>query len=342
MLSNQCGFCMLTLRINKGVKIQLVPSIKCAIFAVMRIIRGLKSLQRPLEKTVVTIGNFDGVHRGHRHLIEELKRLKATHGQTVVMTFDPHPVQVLHPEKELIKLFDARDQEEQLEALGVDVMVIEPFTQKFAQMSANQFLSDCLFKYFLPKHVVVGYDFVFGKDREGNFQVLQTEARHLGIQVDRVEPFKIGGEVVSSRGIRAMVTQGDLLKANEWLGRTFYVRGVVESGAGRGRKIGFPTLNLQVRTTLPPRGVYVTRTEVEGRKFLSVTNIGVSPTFLTDGVLKVETHLLDTDLNAYGKIAKIEFVERLRDEIKFSMVDELIKQITDDVRQARNILRGHA
>lgn len=305
----------------------------------MKVIRGLENLNQPLQGTVVTLGNFDGVHRGHQYLLSRVLERRPPGGVAVVMTFDPHPLEVLHPERPLARLTDQEEMIEQIEAQGVDILVIQPFHRDFANLSAQAFFEDWIVKFLHPERIVVGYDFAFGKDRQGDFSVLKKMGEALGIPCETVEPFRLNQEIVSSRGLRDLIKQGELKKARSWLGRDFRLSGTVVSGAGRGRGLGFATMNVEPTTPLLPKeGVYATRALAQGRLFESVTNVGSAPTFEANRSVRVECHVLDADLNAYGEKVKIEFVERIRDELKFSSGDALKTQIAQDVKQARKIL----
>jgi riboflavin kinase/FMN adenylyltransferase len=307
--------------------------------ALMQVIRSISTLASPLVDSLVTIGNFDGFHRGHQELLAQVKRHRQRNEPVVVMTFDPHPIEVLRPEIPFTRLSDSGELIELLSAAGVDYLVIEPFSKAYSQISAAEFLRDIVLRPLQPKWLVVGYDFHFGKDRGGDFELVKAVCKEAGVQTEQVKPLQMNGETVSSRGIREAVRAGDLTKARQWLTRDFNLSGPVVHGAGRGKGLGFATLNIELHErTLPKQGVYATRATVHGRRYPSVTNVGVAPTFGSKGPVRVECHVLDADLEAYGEKVKIEFVERLRDEIKFSSVEMLKKQISEDVQKAREIL----
>ncbi len=303
----------------------------------MQIWRQLEPFEQKFQSGVVTIGNYDGLHLGHQSLLHKAQEVP---GPRVVMTFDPHPMQVLHPERNLKRLFPREDLFEQLPNYGVDLLVILPFDKGFAKLSAQEFLNRYVSEAFHPRHIVAGYDFQFGNGREGTLDVLRGWAGARGISVDVVSPLRMGAEVVSSRRIREMIVKGDVHGAQMLLGRPFYLRGEVVAGQGRGKTIGIPTLNQRViNETLPPIGVYVSRVRFGGQVYPSVTNVGTNPTFENGTTVKVETHVLDSVADWRGEVIDVELVERLREEKKFSGVEDLKKQIQSDILKARAVLR---
>ncbi|HEX4925410.1 MAG TPA: bifunctional riboflavin kinase/FAD synthetase, partial [Bdellovibrionales bacterium] len=290
--------------------------------------------------TIVTIGNFDGVHLGHRKLIQRVTTVARTHAaRAVVFTFEPHPVQVLFPERKLKRLFPREDQCEQLKALGVDALVIEPFSRQLSQTQPEDFLKTYIFEPLNPRGLIVGYDFSFGANRQGGVAQIEEITHKRNILLEVVPAFETAGGVVSSTRIRKTIAAGEMRLARELLGRPFYVQGIVEKGNQRGRKLGFPTANLTIQNEcLPAIGVYATWTWVRGRRYRSATNVGRNPTFQDDGPVSVESYILDFDDYIYGEDVRVEFVERLRAEQKFSSVDELKSQMTKDVDSAKSIL----
>ncbi len=308
----------------------------------MKILQGIRQLPKPMMKSVLTIGNFDGVHLGHQALITEvLKRSQASRIPSVVMTFDPHPMKVLHPDRQLKRLFSNEDQQRQFEKLGVDVLVVEPFSREFSQLSPSQYVDGWIINPFHPELLVVGHDFNFGANRGGTLSFLGDRAREIGFELLVVPPVSIDGVVVSSSRVREAITKGDVGQAEKLLGRRFYLEGIVEKGAGRGRTIGVPTANLRTSVDLVPSlGVYAAMAELNGKRYAAAVNIGHNPTFQTEGQVSIEAHLLDFSSDIYGVPMRIEFVERIRDEQKFSSVNALTAQIKKDVERSRQILRG--
>jgi riboflavin kinase/FMN adenylyltransferase len=292
----------------------------------------------------LTIGNFDGVHLGHRALLKTVvSRARKAGVPSVVMTFEPHPVKVLHPDRGLNRIFDFNDQKEQLESLGIDLLVVEPFSREFSQVPADRFINEWVFKPFSPNCVVVGYDFSFGADRVGSINFMKERAEKLGFELEVVAPVKVDGVLVSSSQIRKAVESGDVKLAAALLGRPFFVRGLVEKGAGRGRTIGVPTANIRTTAeTIPKRGVYAAMAVVRSERYMAVVNLGLNPTFNenTTQALSVEAHLIGFVGDIYGEELRLEFYERLREEKKFSGVEELVAQIRKDIEAGKNILYG--
>lgn len=298
---------------------------------------------------MVTIGNFDGVHLGHQALIQRLvMKAREVACPAVVVTFDPHPVKVLFPERQLHRIFDFDDQVRMLARLGVDYLVVESFTKDFARLTGQEYLSDWIVKPYHPSHLIVGYDFSFGASRKGSIALLMNEAPGFGFSVDVVPPVEIEGEAVSSSRIRKAIEQGDVALAARLLGRDFYLRGEVVNGAGRGRTIGVPTANLKsAAETLPALGVYRAQAEVDGKMYVAAVNVGRNPTFHDrpdEMPVSIEAHLLDFSSeksgHLYGRHLKLYFEERIRDEKKFASVDELVKQIHFDIETCRERSTG--
>jgi riboflavin kinase / FMN adenylyltransferase len=307
-------------------------------FIQMQVFSGSSGVKNLAAPTVVTVGNFDGIHLGHQALINQVKeRARALKKSSVVMTFDPHPMKVLFPERNLKSIFDLEDRTEIFKGLGIDALVIEPFSRELSQLEPPVFFEKLLLSNLKTGHLLVGHDFNFGKNRSGTLEVLDRLCAKHAVSLEVMAPIKIEGTVVSSTEIRRLVQCGAVDKAAKFLGRTFYLRGIVEKGAGRGHKIGFPTANLFTSAELYPKnGVYVTVAEVRGKKFRSVTNVGQNPTFVekTRHPIQVETHILDFSEDIYGEPLKVKFLEFMRDETKFNSVDELIRQIGSDVKKA--------
>ncbi|MNK52437.1 Riboflavin biosynthesis protein RibF [compost metagenome] len=305
----------------------------------MQVFKGVKYIEPSLTSSVVTIGNFDGVHRGHQQLIETVVREARHYGvPSVVYTFHPHPVKVLHPERPTQRLFDLKDQQEQFAERGVDLIIIEEFTKDFSQISPQEFFEKYLLEKLHPKTLVVGHDFSFGADRAGNLAFLENLCRQKGIRLIIIPPFQLDGKPVSSTRIRDELKQGEVQKANELLGRTYYLRGHVEKGFQRGRTIGVPTANIHPDVEFVPRqGVYCTLTKFGGHMHPSITNIGINPTFHEDkkSPIKIETHLFDFDAQLYGMEVEVYLLKFLRDERRFSGIDELKAQIQADIQEAR-------
>jgi riboflavin kinase/FMN adenylyltransferase len=293
----------------------------------------------PQGETLLTIGVFDGVHAGHRYLLEKLQQRAADKNLlSGVVTFNPHPQSVLHPHNQLLWLNNLEDRIRAFQELGVNVVAVLTFTLKIAQLSAQDFIS-LLKKHLKMQGIMVGPDFALGRSQEGNIDLLRTLGHEMNFSVEVIPPFTIGGEVVSSTLIRQALVQGDMRRAEKLMGRYFYLRGKVITSNKRGRVLGFPTANLAInpQQALPNNGIYATITQVDGKRFPSATNIGIRPTF-GKGKKMVETHLLNYKGNLYGKEIRIEFVQKLRDEQRFPSSEELKIQIEKDVRKAEIVL----
>ncbi len=305
----------------------------------MEVFRGLDSIRGRLKNPAVTIGNFDGVHRGHQALFQKVKEWAAKlDGQSVVVTFYPHPLQVLFPEKQLTFITSHEQKLELIEACGIDATIVIPFTHEFARISAQSFVADLLVDKIGIKAIVVGYDYRFGHNREGDIDYLKRMGLENGFAVDTVAGFKMDETVVSSTAIRQMILSGNVRDAKKLLGRFFEVSGTIIEGRRRGASLGFPTANLRVTSQASPRtGVYVVEAEIEGQTYGGAANLGYNPTF-GDVDLSLEVHLFDFNQDVYGKQISVRFLDRLRDEKRFSGPDELIEQIRKDVATARKIL----
>jgi len=310
----------------------------------MQLIENLDDIKSAFKNAVITIGNFDGVHIGHQALFHEvIERADAINGTSIAMTFEPHPIRVLkqngHPP--LITLYDQKV--ELIKKSGIDVLIVVPFTREFAAITAKEYVLDILVKRIGAQVVVVGEDYTFGKNREGNINLLRSYAEALDIQVEVVDWIPISkksADRISSTRIRELVMDGRVGDAQKLLGRHYQIKGVVVTGRNRGGKLlGFPTANINLHDELSPKpGVYAVTVEATGRTHKGVANIGYSPTF-EDNEFTVEAHLLDFDTDIYGQTIRINFVTRIRDEIKFSGIDELSDQITKDVSFARRALK---
>ena len=293
----------------------------------------------PQGETLLTIGVFDGVHAGHRYLLKKLQERAAERNLlSGVVTFSPHPQSVLHPRSQLPWLTSLEDRVGAFQRLGVSVVVVLTFTPKLAQLSAQEFIS-LIKKNLSMRGILVGPDFALGKGKEGNINLLRTLGCEMGFNVDVVPPFKINGEIVSSTLIRRALAEGDMRKVTKLMGRYFYLEGKIITSGKRGRVLGFPTANLDIKPqqALPENGIYATIAQVEGGHFPSATNVGIRPTFGT-GEEMVETHLLNYKGNLYGKDMRVEFVQKLRDEQRFPSPEELRTQIEKDVREIEAIL----
>jgi riboflavin kinase/FMN adenylyltransferase len=305
----------------------------------MRVEEELKELT-PHGETVLTVGVFDGVHLGHRRLIEYVRR-QAMLKDCVpgVVTFRSHPLHTMSPESPLSYLTSLKERIELIQQLGIELIVPLSFDRELAGLSARQFLV-LLQTHLKMRGLVVGPDFALGRNREGDVFALHTLGKELGVWVEVVHPEVINGDVVSSTVIRQALSRGDISKVNRLLGRCFALSGKIARGIGRGKQLGFPTANLAVGSdqAIPADGVYATKAQLTGRVYDSVTNIGKRPTF-GSGERTVEVYLVDFDGVAYDEQLRIEFVERLRAEKRFETPDELKTQMKNDVEKALPILK---
>jgi riboflavin kinase / FMN adenylyltransferase len=303
----------------------------------------MAELKEAPHNTVVTIGNFDGVHLGHQQLIGRVaEHAKRIGGTAVAITFRPHPHFVLRPSEAPLLINTYEEKAELLRRYGADIVVEQPFSREFSNITPDQFVCQFLVQALNTKVLYLGYDFAFGKERAGSVETIQRLAEARGIEIDVVPPLKVNGTPVSSSLIRKTLDEGDIPFVNQCLGRPFFLTGLVWRGEGRGRTIGIPTANIQTENRKYPRvGVYATRTYWRKAWYDSISNIGYNPTFKGDGTdlpLKIETHLFDFNEDMYGDEIRVEFYEFLRAEKKFGGVQELLAQIAADSAAARGIL----
>lgn len=294
-------------------------------------------LQRP---PVVVMGNIDGVHRGHQELVRRaVERARPGGHPVVVLTFSPHPVEVLNPKGGLKRIFPPADQQALLKRFGADGVYYQKFDAELAQTEALDFLDRYVVPELHPRAIVVGYNFRFGKNRSGDPKTLEKWGKERGVEIEIVPAMKAGDEVISSSLIRAHLQQGEVDRAGELLGFPFFIRGVVTTGSQRGRALGFPTANIDCpKTLLPHSGVYATRVKVGGQGFPAVSHLGNVPTF-GDERVRLETFVLDFSGELYEQEVVVEFLKKIRDVKKFSGVEELRQQIEKDVAEARKLHR---
>lgn len=313
----------------------------------MQVHRTLESLPSFL-RAVVTIGTFDGVHRGHRQIIRQLNdEARACEGESVIITFDPHPRRVLHPGTGALHLLTTLEEKISLIAgLGVDHLVVVPFTRAFSEITASGYVTDFLVERFHPHVIILGYDHHFGHNREGNIHLLRAMAPGYGFRVVEIPEQVSRNLTISSTKIREYLNAGDVKLAAELLGYPYFVSGRVIHGAARGRSLGFPTANLSFDHTeklIPAEGVYAAIAEISGangaqaERVAAAVNIGRLPTF--DGrELRIEAYLLDFDRDIYDRELRIHFTDYLRGDIKFDSVEALIRRMEGDVQEVRLLL----
>jgi riboflavin kinase/FMN adenylyltransferase len=309
----------------------------------MKLIDKIEDIDKPFPNAVITIGNFDGVHIGHQALFHEvMEKADIRGGTAIAMTFEPHPIRVLKNNGHPPLITPYAQKIELIAKTGIDVLICIPFTHEFASITAKEFVLDILLNRIGIQTIVVGKDYTFGKNREGNLNLLKSYAEAYDFEVDVVDWIPISNNVpsrISSTQIRNLLIDGKVREAHKLLGRHYQISGIVVPGRNRGGKLlGFPTANIKLREELfPKNGIYAVTVDCLGKRHQGVANIGYSPTF-DDNALTVEVHILDFNKDLYGKSIVIKFIERIRDEIKFSGISELSQQIAQDVLKARDIL----
>lgn len=308
----------------------------------MKIYHGVQSFKN-VNKPVLTTGTFDGVHIGHRSIIKRINSIaKEVGGESVMLTFSPHPRMVIFPDDHGLKLLNTSDEKlEQLEAAGLQHLVIQPFTKAFSKKSALEYVRELLVEGIQPYKMVVGYDHRFGKNREGSFQNLIEYGEMFDFLVEEIPAQMLEEINVSSTKIRNAVSSGDISTVNHYLGYNYPLHGIVIEGDGIGNKLGFATANVQVSDTLkllPGNGVYAIRAEVNGKWLKGMLNIGHRPTVNEEGELRIEAHLFDFEQNIYGEKITLHLMERIRNEERFHSFDDLKAQLRKDQAAALKAL----
>ena len=288
-------------------------------------------------RPVLALGNFDGVHRGHRKILERVCRVASERGATaVVMTFDPHPPRVVRPDKAPPVLMTMAQKLEAFEHSGIHGAAIVRFTPELSRWDPETFVRNVLVDWLRVAEVWVGANFLFGRDRVGNFSLLRALGGRYQFKTEKIDPVRYKDFVVSSTRIRRLIAEGRVDEAGALLGHQYALEGQVVRGDQRGRSLGFPTANLCTdNELLPPAGVYATTMTIDGVIRSSVTNVGVRPTVDSSGRMTVETHVFDYERDLYGTAVRVAFVQRLRDERRFDSLDLLTEQIAADCRRAR-------
>ncbi|MEC5146652.1 bifunctional riboflavin kinase/FAD synthetase [Chitinophaga sp. 212800010-3] len=310
----------------------------------MQVHRDLDHLPE-IRNAVITIGTFDGVHAGHRFILQQLKEAAAScNGETVIITFDPHPREVLAPRPNNIRLLTTLSEKiVLLERAGIDHLVVVPFTKAFSEMSARSYLEDFLIARFKPHTIIIGYDHRFGHNREGGLELLEAEQQQYGFKLIEIPQQVVHELTVSSTKIRKSLQEGDISLANELLGYTYFLSGTVVHGDKMGRQLGYPTANLHLtdeRKLIPAEGIYAVWAQLSGAPapVPAVMSIGFRPTFNgTD--LRLEVHIFDFNEDIYGQVLTVFFVEYIRSNQKFDNIDALIVQMDKDSVQARATLQ---
>ena len=292
-----------------------------------------------LVHPVLALGNFDGLHRGHLKIVERVRRGAAEHGGTpMAMTFDPHPPRVVRPDKAPALLMTLDQRLDALGRAGMRAVAVVRFTRELSKWEPEMFVRTVLVEWLRVSEVWVGANFLFGRDRSGNFTLLRTLGQRYGFRAEKIDPVRYKEFVVSSTRIRRLIAEGRMDEAGALLGHPFALAGTIVEGKRRGRELGFPTANLRSDNELiPPHGVYATTLTVDGIVHAAVSNIGVNPTFGDGSVPTIETHVLHYDGELYGQQVQLAFVQRLRDERRFDDVDALRAQIEADCRRAERL-----
>ena len=312
----------------------------------MKIIDRLENITQPFKNAVITIGNFDGVHIGHQALFHEvIEKADAIDGTSIAMTFDPHPSRVLQKNNTPPLITLQEQKAELIERSGMQVLICIPFTKQFASLSAEDFIKNLLIDTIGMKAIIVGGDYTFGKNREGNLALLKSFSFQLDYEVivaDWIKAAQNFLDRISSTKIRELIMTGKMEPASKMLGRHYQIRGRVVKGRDRGGKLlGIPTANINLQDELCPKaGIYAVTVEYENRIYNGVANIGYSPTF-DDKQFTVEVHLLDFSENIYDEKIRVNFIERIRDEKKFADIAELKEQINQDIKTADKILTAY-
>jgi riboflavin kinase/FMN adenylyltransferase len=313
----------------------------------MEIIKGIENLRRSFRNPVVTLGNFDGVHLGHQDIFKKVREeASKIHGEGVVITFEPHPLKVLAPEKFLPLLTPFRKKMILIQKSGIQTVLCVEFSLAFSEILPTEFIRRILVEKIKVKEIVIGYNYHFGKGQKGDAQTLKDEGKNFGFEVEVVEPFRIGETIVSSSKIRDLIQRGEPERASKLLGRDYPIIGKVVTGAKRGQTLGFPTANLEISDELYPKtGVYAVEVEWSQQRFSGLANVGSNPTFFSeqDGKgksISLEVYILNFDRNIYGEEIQVNFKKRIRDEVRFESSSLLIEQIKKDIQWAQeNVFR---
>lgn len=305
----------------------------------MLVIRDLKEINHDV-KSAVTIGTFDGIHLGHRKIIDKLISVCTSNSErSIVVTFEPHPQVILRNRAHDIRILSTPDEKlETFEKLGIDIAYVINFTLEFSKTSAEDFYLKYLINGTGLNDLVIGYDHMFGKNREGNFKTLDMLSGKYGFRMYKVEEYKHDNQHVSSTTIRHLLEEkGDVKTTAVMLGRNYSIEGIVIEGKKIGRELGFPTANIKVISEyklIPKTGIYAVTAEIEGVSYKGMLSIGKNPTVTDDGLIKIEANIFDFGNNIYGKKVRINFLEYLRDEVKFDSLEELRKQLHLDKKES--------
>ncbi len=307
----------------------------------MKVIREIDNFIKTNEPIYVALGNFDGVHKGHQKLINSLvKKAKSNNGVAAAFIFEPHPIQVLNPAKAPDLLNTADIKAELLEKMGIDILIYNTFSSDISRCSPEQFVQEFLVGRLALQEVFVGFNYSFGHKGVGTPELLKEFGKKYGFEVNIIPSVEVEHTAVSSTRVRKMLDHGDINKAHDLLGYYPILEGIIVEEEHRGTAIGFPTANLLVEKGIqkPAKGVYAAFASLDGEKHRAVVNIGSKPTFHEEYPVSIEAHIIDFNQNIYGKRLRLHFVARIRDEMKFAGIEELVKQISADRTAADEIL----
>lgn len=295
------------------------------------------------KNAVITIGTFDGVHLGHQKIIQQLKKgAEAIKGETVILTFYPHPRMVLFPDDDELKLLSSEEEKKELlEKFGVAHLIVHPFTKKFSRITYTEYVRDILVNKLRVKKLIIGYNHHFGRNREGSFQQLKKLAPVYGFELEKIPAQVINKVEISSTKIRKALESGDIKTANKFLGYDYSLKGKVIKGKGLGKELGYPTANIQIDDTLkliPADGIYAVAAEYDNKRYNGMMSIGVNPTVSAGNKRSIEVNLFDFSKEIYGENIRVFFKQKLRDEKKFDNLDALRKAIDGDKEKSLKIL----
>lgn len=308
----------------------------------MRVFRDLHHLP-DFRRAVITIGTFDGVHKGHQKLIQRITDVaRQIGGESIIITFHPHPRLVINPDDRSLRLLNTIEEKiHLLERYGVDNVVVVPFSRDFSEQTAEEYIHDFLVRNFKPAHIVIGYDHRFGRNRAGDFSLLETYAAEYGYQLEAISKQMLDDIAISSTNIRHALQEGNVTEANDLLGHNYTVSGIVVKGLQNGRKLGYPTANLQVsdpNKLIPRTGIYAVKVHRDSNVYKGMLSIGFNPTF--DGTEQtIEVNILDFDKDIYGETLTLEFIRFIRHEKKFDSIESLIAAIDGDKVETERIIQ---
>lgn len=303
----------------------------------MKVINGVSELHQAFHNTAITIGNFDGLHLGHKEILRRLQEeAKKINGKAIVLTFEPHPSEILTPQKSILRINTIKEKTALIKNQNIDALIMEPFTKELASTTAEDFFNKILVQKLNPKVIVIGHDFHFGKNREGSIDTLKKFGEKIGIEVIKVHPFEKDEEIISSSLIRKYIDCGNVEKAHTLLGRPFFLGGTVIKGAGRGKEMKTPTANLAIENRLiPGDGVYILMTYVDNALYPSVGSVGINVTFDSTGPRSIETHILNFVGDLHNKHLILHYLKKIRDMKKFPSMEALKKEMGNDVAIAK-------